>query len=360
MNLAHKLLDFFYHGYAKGNLELPYSLMEFVSKYSEYSTETYNIGRYCRILEQEGLLLHMGTKGSNPYYRHCYYTNKEIYDKDLSKYGSYDLLVNGFYSVRERFSSLCLPISVKTVNDDYSIGSCFIYDNETVITARHCIEGEIVKSFQILDIESKPIPVENIYVSSQSFLDVAIIKTQKNYFESFESFVVSSKPDHLGTSLVDKANFIDSPVFILFGQGKVLDNILTLGYPPISGFESILIADKSAINSVFLRSSVGQVLTQQNKIGYWGDDLEYFLINAKVKGGNSGGPVFDNLGRVIGIVVEIPVDIIIKTEIDKLGYGLVVPAKYIKDLMISIKEKDSNCICLKVQSENDFSYSIKK
>jgi hypothetical protein len=134
-----------------------------------------------------------------------------------------------------------------------------------------------------------------------------------------------------------------------------LHDIVTLGYPPIAGFESILIADKSSVNSVLLRSSIGQVLAERRK--YY-DDIEYLLVNAKVKGGNSGGPVFDRKGRIIGIVVEISADFKNPELIDSLGYGIIIPSKYIKDFLLAVKNGEKLAGRAKLEEIGEYSYSV--
>ncbi|MBN8856557.1 MAG: trypsin-like peptidase domain-containing protein [Sphingobacteriales bacterium] len=353
MQLAHELLSFFNDGYNDGSSFRPFSLMQFVEKNKEIVSGVYKITHYCKKLEQEGLLDHMGRTGDHPFFGHHYYTNKRFYNPYLSIYGSYDLLVNGFSAVRERFKETCLAISVLQQDDEYSIGSSFVYNHDTIITARHCLEGH--KSFKLLDFSGNSIPIEDIYFSIDTQLDLAVLKTSKNYFHSLPVHALPPKPEHIGNTPTDDVNIIGAPSVVYFGVGKVLDDIITLGYPPIAGFESILIADKSSINSVLLRSSIGQVLSEEKK--YYGD-IEYLLMNAKVKGGNSGGPVFDRKGRVIGIVVEISADFKNPELIDKLGYGIIIPSRYIKDLLVAIQNGDELAVKVKVQPVGEDSYKL--
>jgi serine protease Do len=339
MCLAHQLLDFFDGGYTVGHSQRPYSLLNFVKKYPELLSQAHKILRYCRRLENEGLLNHMGFSGDHPYYRHHYYTARALYDKDISLYGSYDLLVEGFLSLRDRFKPLTLAISVKKKNGDLSLGSGFVYNSYTVITARHCLEN--LDKVSILDIEGSIIPVSRVYYPIDEKLDLAILRLGDDYFNNYETITITPKEAWQGSGEMDGLNFIGRPSIIVFAPGKILEDVLTLGYPPISGFESILIADTRSINSSILRTSKGQVLAEAQKYNH---DIEYFLINAKVKGGNSGGPVLDRLGRVVGMIVEIPTDFENHDEIDKLGYGLALPARQIKRMLDALDVADSSII----------------
>jgi S1-C subfamily serine protease len=57
------------------------------------------------------------------------------------------------------------------------------------------------------------------------------------------------------------------------------------------------------------------------------------LITAKIRGGNSGGPVINSNGRFVGIACQAPNyegDIV---DYDDLGYGIAVPVKYLNELI---------------------------
>ena len=61
--------------------------------------------------------------------------------------------------------------------------------------------------------------------------------------------------------------------------------------------------------------------------------IEAMLITAKIKGGNSGGPVINSNGCLVGIACQQPN---YEGEIgnyDDLGYGIAVPVKYLKELI---------------------------
>ncbi len=329
MDLAHTILDFFNDAYRDGNVLRPFSFMHLVEKYPDIGPKVYRNIHYCKKLEQEGLLDHQGRSGDHPFYGHHYYTNKGFYDSDLSKYGSYELLVQGFLAVRERFRKIVLAISVTLANDDLSVGSGFVYSNECIITARHCIDGKF-KKITIMAEDGTVVPVDNLYIPNNPYLDIAVLKTSSKLFETLPSYSLRVKEEYEGKTKMDELNYVDVSSIILLGPGKILDDVLTLGYPPIAGFEAILIADKSAINSTLLRSSTGQLLAGEKE---YKNGIKYFLLNAKVKGGNSGGPVFDKLGRVVGMIVAMPPDIKNSDELDKLGYGMAIPSESIKSVL---------------------------
>jgi serine protease Do len=79
-------------------------------------------------------------------------------------------------------------------------------------------------------------------------------------------------------------------------------------------------------------------------------NLPYLLISARVKGGNSGGPVIGREGKVVGVVAQLPAEA--EGRLDMLGYGVVVPTSILKQLLqathsnsdqaelLSFKQKD--------------------
>jgi serine protease Do len=351
--LAREILQFFNDGYQAGPRLLPYSMMHFVEKFPELAPNVYKNVRYCKRLEQEGLLDHMGDSGSHPFYKSHYYTNKGFFDEDISRYGGYDSLVEGLISVRERFSKFVLPVSVELENTELSVGTCFLYKPGVIITARHCIEG--LNRVSVLDGDGTVIPVNEVHFPRNERIDLAVLYIPASLHSDNETHSIATKPEYIGPREMDELNYIDDPSIVLFAPGKILSDILTMGYPPISGFESIQIADRSSINSSLFRTSKGEVLANEKKFI---DGIEYLLINAKVKGGNSGGPVFDQMGRVVGMIVEIPTDFKNHTEIDRLGYGLAIPSMYIKAALDGIKTEDGSMVNVPIQSFENGSFRV--
>jgi serine protease Do len=238
-------------------------------------------------------------------------------------------------AVREQFAHIVLPIEVQLKGGEYSIGSCFIYDDNTIITARHCLPG--TGKFRILVPGGETLSLEAVFTDIDPNVDAAVIKLDRPVFAGMKSFSLTPKPEHLGNTVTDDANIIGHQSFVLLGAGNVLDEVLTLDYPPIPGFDSFMVSDTSVINSS-IRSSSGKIVGCQNKLA---DSIDYFLINARVKGGNSGGPVFDRLGRVLGIVVEMPANCENPELLDSLGYGIVLPSIYLRNLIMAVKDNSS-------------------
>ena len=124
---------------------------------------------------------------------------------------------------------------------------------------------------------------------------------------------------------------MDLPAFMI-GEPAVLDDVLVMGYPPVSGFNAIQTAETATVGA-YQKASTGQVIGADTPYML---QLDFFLINARVKGGNSGGPVINNGGQVIGVVVKLPFDSQSDSNnprYDLMGYGVCLPSKYIEQLI---------------------------
>ncbi|SPE56650.1 Trypsin family protein (fragment) [Verrucomicrobia bacterium] len=72
------------------------------------------------------------------------------------------------------------------------------------------------------------------------------------------------------------------------------------------------------------------------------DRQTYLLISARVKGGNSGGPVINRRGEVVGVVSATPSGA--GRQFDSLGYGAVIPSTTLRDLLAAIEQGRSEAI----------------
>lgn len=139
-----------------------------------------------------------------------------------------------------------------------------------------------------------------------------------------------SKPFVLERGKVDVALFEfesdilpTAPKFRLWSEA-VLDDILVMGYPQLSGFQSGLIASKGEIISREMSTARNQPL---------------IIFSASVKGGNSGGPLINRYGKVVGLVTNLGGA---DRDVRKLGYGLATPAQSILDLRNLARGREVN------------------
>lgn len=243
-------------------------------------------------METEGLLHLMGNSGK-PIIDNKY-ANLE-YDKRFLDYGAYDNQILGFHYIREEFRNSVFPVIVIKTDGDSSIGTSFLLEDDLIITARHCIDKQ--KNVFIPDDNNQPIELEYIIAPTDSELDIAYIKLKKP---------------------IKRKAFLSMP-------GNILDEVLTLGYPPIPTFDAIQVADLASINTK-IKSSSGRLTGKGHDYMY---SNEYLLLNARVKGGNSGGPVINKFGLVVCMIVRLPTE---NGDIDKLGYGVAIPIETITNI----------------------------
>lgn len=351
--IARDLLEFFLGGRRDGYNIRPYTLQDFVDAHQQHRG-VWPVLDCAKKLEYNNLLYHQGMQGGNPYLGHAYYTSKGLYNAYWSNYGSYDHLIKGFISIRDRFAAFVLPLIGVTHQEDIAVGTCFALNSDTIVTAKHCIQD--LNRFQILDKDKRVIPVAEVFFAADENVDIAIVKTQGKYFEADGKDIPKLRAAYDNDRLYDElssTNYLDG-VLALLGEGKILDDILTLGYPPVAEFDSMLIANKSQINSTYLRASAGEILARQAKYYH---DLEYLVINSKVKGGNSGGPVFNSLGLIVGVVVQMPAAMEDPKLFDQLGYGLAIPSSIVKQVLDAIVHGQDGATKQTVYAKDDY-YSL--
>lgn len=222
------------------------------------------------------------------------------------QYGIFDHIAFGFPFIRERFSKSVFPVIVQT-NTGESIGSSFLLEDNVktwdlvsrniLVTARHCID---TGNFRILGLDLTHESDLEIYFHSHNWIDIAILRSTCFSKNGTRGLRVSS--------------------------GKVLDEILVMGYPPIPGFDAVQIAEVATLAAQ--KSTLGQIAASEGS--YLGKQ-EYHLISARTKGGSSGGPVVNESGLLVGIVTDHPANE--DGALDRLGMGLASRSEYVHQML---------------------------
>ncbi len=280
----------------------PKSLGDLLLKDSQkyVGVDLMQLSAICRKFVNEGLLIYAGSNSTSPPLCECYYSYNV--NEKYANYGSYDFLINGFISIRNHFTKSVKPIIVTKSNGDEDIGTGFIISDNTLVTALHCIEN--MKNIKIEDNNKTPLQAEFYIKPKNPQTDIAYIVFKAKPFENIPHFQ--------------------------FATGNILDEILTIGYPPIAGFDAFQIAETATINT---KSSIGKIIGQENS---YLDNQELLLINARVKGGNSGGPIINKYGFIVGMLIQLPFDIFDPNKLDILGYGIAIPSAEITKTLVNL------------------------
>lgn len=133
-----------------------------------------------------------------------------------------------------------------------------------IVTNRHVVCDRENKLYQIkvMDDEDREFAIEKIHVPNDKHLDLAAIKLRED---------------------VERVSFGLCP------HPEMLDEVVVLGYPKIPmARRNYQVAHRGEVNG-FIHD-------------YW--NTEHLLYSAMTNPGNSGGPVINRLGLVVGVATE--------------------------------------------------------
>lgn len=210
-------------------------------------------------------------------------------------------LVYGFDYIYNLYKEIVIPLIWEKENGDYSVGTGFkLYGG--IVTAKHCITD--ATNLQIKGFSAAELQQSKIYISTNPYLDIAFID-------------VGRKDD----------------IKVFAEEGKILQDVLALGYPKIPAFTDFLTAEKATISS----KAISRITPTKGAIAAVETNYlartELMLITAKIRGGNSGGPVINEEGSVVGISCQLPNYEGEIGDYDDLGYGIVIPIKYLFEIL---------------------------
>ena len=285
------------------------SISKFCDQFMQEGKYTYQptiVSRICKRLcacGQMNCIKEFGALGINDNYLFLP-NNPEQMNKQREwlKY-YFNSMVYGFEYIYTMYKELVVPIVWERENGDYSAGTGFKYKNG-IVTAKHCITD--VKNLQIKGYKASDLEGKSVYISDNEGVDVAFIETDR----------------------------LANP-FIYSEEGEVMQEVLVMGYPKVPAFTNFLTAEIATISS----KASSRITPTRGSIAAYGYEylakIEAMLITARIRGGNSGGPVINQNGCLVGVACQIPDCDKANGDYDDLGYGIAVPVKYVDEIIKS-------------------------
>lgn len=184
--------------------------------------------------------------------------------------------------------------------NEKGIGSGFFIDTNKIATCKH-VYNELKENLVIED------EFGNTYTLKE-------VKFHKN--ENVDLVV-----------LIINESFHKIP-FILGNDINLIERVLVFGYPPVP-----------LTTKPFLICNLGEI---SSIVDNYFEKVDYLVLSCIVKPGNSGGPVIDKFGKVVGIATQNIMekmtigDMRINEPIDwnkSMGYSSALPVKYLKEII---------------------------
>jgi serine protease Do len=307
-NIPIELLLFFSEYKVEGDRAIHNTIMKFCGHYQKkYDTKNIPqprvISAICDRLVENGKLSVINKSGPDNI-NSSYYCNatKELKENEqlqgwLNTKLKYEVF--GFVNIYNDYKKFVLPVEFTYQDDRKSLGTCFLFQ-DGIASARHCFED--ASAISIKGIPKEILQNAKYYVYENKLMDLVFIRTYDGFAES----IVFSE------------------------EANLLDEVMTLGFPQVAGYHNFLAIENATVSARFTASK-GQVAAKAEDI--WIKE-KLLLITAKIKGGNSGGPVINKSGSVIGISVNMSTS---DGDYDDLGYGTVIPIEFLNELIYKPK-----------------------
>ena len=287
------------------------SVSNFSEQYKVSGTNGYSyiyqpliVDRICKKLCECGEMTCIRNDGGAGFNNNYIFFKKDanFFDKNKKKLSYYfNSKVYGFEYIYRTYKNSVIPLVWPKGDGTCAVATGFKFEGG-IVTAKHCIED--VNNLQIKGYTAEELKKAKIYISDNEGLDIAFIDL--NRFEEPQLF---------------------------WEDGDVMQEVLVMGYPKIPAFTDFLTAEKATISSM----ASSRITPTVGAIAAYGEvylaKMEAMLITAKIRGGNSGGPVINSNGCLVGVACQIPNYQGEIGDYDDLGYGIAVPVKYLRELI---------------------------
>lgn len=260
------------------------------------------ISKICEILYYNNILslnYRGGALDGNTCYSFVYKGSEEEWIKEKPTYKHIcSSLVYGFPYIYQFYQNKVVPIIARQADGSQTMGSAFKF-HKGIVTARHCITDGV--SFSIKGYNGDFLNSIKVYVSDNPNIDVAYIETNEEH-----------------------ESYMQDP--------NILDDVLVMGFPKIPMFLDFLTTEKALISTIAKwRMTPTQGAITAIAPNMYTSAIDLLLITARIKGGNSGGPIINKQGCVVGVAFSEP--FAEGCGYDDLGYGIGMPISVINDLI---------------------------
>jgi S1-C subfamily serine protease len=209
---------------------------------------------------------------------------------ELLQNRAYREYLGGLPTVVKRWRSSVVKIYHPT---DKGIGTGFLVTPTIVATARHVVDD--LGKFVVATENGTVLAYKSVRRHTVGDIDVAVIEL---------STPSAAQP------------------FVLKSGHDLLDEVVVMGYPPIpKSSDAYLVANRGEVSA---------------EIKLQGEDHEMLIVSCLLRGGNSGGPVVNRRGHVLGIVSRNLEHRLADDEqslIEGLGYAMAYTSEWILDLL---------------------------
>lgn len=191
--------------------------------------------------------------------------------------------------------------SVKFCREGKSgIGSGFFIDSNKIATCKH-VYDELKEGLKIECESGLEYTLKNVHFHKNDKIDIVIIETNEKF---------ASIPFQLGEDI------------------NLAERVLVFGYPPVP-----------MTTQPFLICNLGEV---SSKVDNYIEQVDYLILSCIVKPGNSGGPVINSFGQIVGIATQNIMERLTIGEmkedeaidwIKSMGYSSALPVKYLREII---------------------------
>ncbi len=306
-NIVMEILEYFDISNSESVAIKDKTVLKFCEQHTADNTFIYQptiVNRICKRLCEKSRLECIRNNGdlglSNNYLFVC--KDKDFFKQERERLKYYfNCMVYGFEYIYEIYKGIVIPLVWEKENGDYASGTGFKF-LDGIVTAKHCITD--VKNLQIQGYNASDLEGKPIYISDNEGIDLAFIHTKK----------------------------LEEPI-LYTDTGEILQEVLVMGYPKIPAFTNFLTAEKATISS----KASARITPTKGCIAAFGYEyltkMDALLVTARIQAGNSGGPVINENGCLVGIACQIPYINSENGDYDDLGYGVAVPATYLSDII---------------------------